>query len=176
MLWNGIVFVTFVSLVSVARCETERKMIRKLVGKTAIFTCPYEKEYRDSPKYLQKREHDASVTLVRSDGRRAWTRDGRYVLNDIKNSGRSHNCNTNAIKNSTLCTLGSWSAGVHKCRCGSNCGAAGHSHSHIVWMRKRRHTPPVAQGPSRQLDQLGEMLKRRLLTMKTIHKNPTACR
>ncbi|XP_076118352.1 uncharacterized protein LOC143099164 isoform X2 [Alosa pseudoharengus] len=87
MPWNCVcVFLISVSLVSVVRCQTERKMIRKLVGKTAIFNCPYESVYRDSPKYLKKREHNVSVTLVRSDGQKAWTTDGRCNLNDKKNS------------------------------------------------------------------------------------------
>ncbi|XP_042559416.1 uncharacterized protein LOC122128747 [Clupea harengus] len=85
MLWNSIFFVIF-SLVSVERCEAERT--RKLVGKMAIFNCPYDTAYKDSPKYLKKRDHNVSITLIRSDGWMGWTTVGRYKLNDDKNSGK----------------------------------------------------------------------------------------
>ncbi|XP_048105171.1 uncharacterized protein LOC125298464 [Alosa alosa] len=80
------VFLISLSLVSVVWCQTERTMLRKLVGKTAIFNCPYESVYRDSPKYLQKKEYN--VTLVRSDGQKASTTVGRCILYDKKNSSR----------------------------------------------------------------------------------------
>ena len=57
-------------------------------GKMAFFTCPYDTAYKDSPKYLKKRDHNVSITLIRSDGRMGWTTAGRYRWNDDKNSSK----------------------------------------------------------------------------------------
>ncbi|XP_058236816.1 uncharacterized protein LOC131347003 [Hemibagrus wyckioides] len=53
-------------------------------GNSAVIRCSYAEQYKTSPKYFCKKNHEHCETLLKTDGQNDWKLEGRLTLFDNK--------------------------------------------------------------------------------------------